>query len=67
MRDEVLAEWQTENGEPALAVHCHVSGGLAFGPPKLRDAIFRRESPGALEAFRRAVAMKALLCCSADT
>ena len=53
MRDEVLAEWQTENGELILAVHCHVSGGLVFVPAKLRDAIFRRELPGALEACRR--------------
>jgi len=52
MRDEVLAEWQTDQGEPILAVYCHVSGGLVFGPAKLRDAIFRRELPGALEAFR---------------
>jgi hypothetical protein len=52
MRDEVLAEWQTENGEPILAVYCHVSGGLVFGPAKLRDAIFRRELPCALEVFR---------------
>jgi hypothetical protein len=52
MRDEVLAEWQTDQGEPVLAVHCHVSGGLVFGPAKLRDAIFRRELPYALQAFR---------------
>jgi hypothetical protein len=52
MRDEVLAEWQTDQDEPLLAVHCHVSGGLVFGPAKLRDAIFRRELPYALQAFR---------------
>jgi hypothetical protein len=52
MRGEVLAEWQAENGELMLAVHCHVSGGLFFGAAKLRDAIFRRELPGVLEAFR---------------
>ncbi|NIS82652.1 MAG: hypothetical protein GTO14_21175 [Anaerolineales bacterium] len=52
MRDEVLASWdQGENG-PVLRVHCHVSGGLVFGSPSFRDAIFRRHMPLVLEAFR---------------
>jgi len=52
MRDEVLAEWRDEAGEPALHVYCHVSGGLVFGTAGFRYAIFRRELPLVLEAFR---------------
>lgn len=52
MRDEVLAEWQAGVGVPALHVHCHVSGGLVFGPAGWRDAIFSHELPLVLEAFR---------------
>jgi hypothetical protein len=52
MRDEVLAEWQEEDAGPALLVHCHVSGGLAFGGSGWRIAIFRRELPLVLEALR---------------
>jgi hypothetical protein len=52
MRDEVLAEWQVENSAPVLRVYCHVSGGLVFGTAGFRYAIFRRELPLVLEAFR---------------
>lgn len=52
MRDEVLAEWREEENEPSLHIHCHVSGGLVFGPARLRDAIFRRELPLVLEALQ---------------
>jgi hypothetical protein len=52
MRDEVLAEWRQGQDGPGLHVHCHVSGGLVFGSAGLRDAIFRRELPLVLEAFR---------------
>jgi hypothetical protein len=54
MRDEVLAEWREEgeNGERTLHVHCHVSGGLVAGPAGWRYAIFKRELPLVLEAFR---------------
>jgi hypothetical protein len=51
LRDEVLAEWREENG-PALHIHCHVSGGLVVGLAGWRDAIFQRELPLVLEAFR---------------
>ena len=51
MRDEVLAEW-ADDGEPALHVHCHVSGGIVAGTAAFRDTIFRRELPLVLEAFR---------------
>ena len=52
MRDEVLAEWVIGQGCTVLDVHCHVSGGIVFGWPSLRNAIFRRELPLALEAVR---------------
>lgn len=57
MRDEVLAEWVsgdlwTFGTGSELHVHCHVSGGLAAGSAGWRDAIFRRELPLVLEAFR---------------
>jgi hypothetical protein len=52
MRDEVLAEWREEENGPALHVHCHVSGGVVFGLAGWRDAIFQREVPLVLEAFR---------------
>jgi hypothetical protein len=51
MRDEVLAEWQTFEGNPLLYVYVYVG---QFGPviTAVRDAIFRRELPLALEAIR---------------
>ena len=52
MRDEVLAEWRRDGDGAALHVYCHVSGGLVFGSAEMRDAIFRRELPLVLEAFR---------------
>jgi len=52
MRDEVLAEWVAGASGPELHVFCHVSGGLLFGSASQRDAIFRRELPLVLEAFR---------------
>jgi hypothetical protein len=52
LRDEVLAEWCEEEDGPALHVYCHVSGGLVVGSARWRDAIFRRELPLVLEAFR---------------
>jgi len=52
LRDEVLAEWRQEEDGPTLHVHCHVSGGLVLGSAGWRYAIFRRELPLVLEAFR---------------
>ena len=51
MRDEVLAEWQTDEGNPLLYVYIYVG---PFGPAitAIRDAVFRRELPLALEAIR---------------
>jgi hypothetical protein len=53
MRDEVVAEWQTQDA-PALHVHCHVSGGIVVGPARWRDGIFRSHLPMVLRAFRHA-------------
>ena len=52
MRDEVLAEWRTNNGFPFLYVYVYVDG--QFGPTvsAVRNEIFRRELPLALEAIR---------------
>jgi hypothetical protein len=52
LRDEVLAEWLKDKDGLALHVHCHVSGGLVFGPAGWRYAIFQHELPLVLEAFR---------------
>jgi hypothetical protein len=51
MRDEVLAEWQEKNEEQYLMIYCHVCGGICFGWASLRNQIFRRELPLAIEAI----------------
>lgn len=49
MRDEVLAEWQTHEGSPFLYATVYVG---EYGPATaVRDAVFRRELPLALEAI----------------
>jgi hypothetical protein len=50
MRDEVLAEWKYDQEVPVLFGYVYVG---QFGPviTKVRDAIFRRELPLALEAI----------------
>jgi hypothetical protein len=50
MRDEVLGEWKMGN-PPTLHIHCHVSGGIVFGPAKWRDSIFKQHLPMVLEAI----------------
>lgn len=52
LRDEVLAEWRGGDDGAELHVHCHVSGGLVFGTAGWRYAIFQKELPLVLEAFR---------------
>jgi len=51
MRDEVLAEWQTYETNPFLYTYVYVG---QFDPliTSIRDTIFRRELPLALEAIR---------------
>lgn len=50
MRDEVLAEWQNFEGNPILYVNVYVGD---YGPKitAIRDSIFRKELPLALEAI----------------
>lgn len=50
MRDEVLAEWKHDKESPVLFGFVYVG---QFGPviTKIRDTIFRRELPLALEAI----------------
>lgn len=52
LRDEVLAEWRVKDEEPALHVHCHISGGLVFGLAGWRYEIFQHHMPQVLQAFR---------------
>lgn len=52
MRDEVLAEWRTNNGFPFLYVYVYVDGQFDPAVSAVRNAIFRRELPLALEAIR---------------
>jgi hypothetical protein len=52
MRDEVLAEWMGDYGQPSLHVYVHVSGGLAFGPAGWREKLIRNEMSFALKALR---------------
>ena len=51
MRDEVLAEWIEDEETYSLHIHCHVSGGLVFGPAGWRYGIFKRHLPMVIEAF----------------
>jgi len=52
MRDEVLAEWQINQGSTSLLVHCQLSGGMILGTASWRYQIFQRELPLVFEAFR---------------
>lgn len=52
MRDEVLAEWRANNGFPFLYVYVYVNGQFDPAVSAVRNAIFRRELPLALEAIR---------------
>lgn len=52
MRDEVLAEWRTYNGFPFLYVYVHVDGEFGSVGSAVRNEVFRRELPLALEAIR---------------
>jgi hypothetical protein len=52
MRDEVLGEWRTSDGENYLYVHVYVDGQFGESTAKIRNIIFVRELPLALEAIR---------------
>ena len=52
MRDEVLAEWRIYNEAPYLYVYVYVDGQFGPAASALRNTVFRRELPLALEAVR---------------
>jgi hypothetical protein len=52
MRDEVLAEWRSVNDCMILVVYVFVGGEDNPNIAEVRNAIFRRELPLALEAIR---------------
>lgn len=52
MRDEVLAEWRIMNNQYYLYVYLYVDGQFGPGAAAIRNTIFRRELPLALEAIR---------------
>jgi hypothetical protein len=52
MRDEVLGEWVKEEAEYFYSVYLHVDGQLGAGTTAIRNYVFRRELPLALEAIR---------------
>ncbi|TDL30592.1 hypothetical protein E2R51_17490 [Jeotgalibacillus sp. S-D1] len=52
MRDEVLAEWRIHNSQCYLWVYVYVGGQNESSALGVRNAIFRREMPLALEAIR---------------
>jgi hypothetical protein len=52
MRDEVLGEWLIEEESLRYYVYLHVDGQIGQGLTEIRNFIFRRELPLALEAIR---------------
>lgn len=51
MRDEVLGEWVQSGNQYILNVYLHVDGHLGIADTAIRNAIFRKELPLALEAI----------------
>ncbi len=52
MRDEVLGEWRMNQGFPFLYVYVYIDGQFDPAVSAMRNEIFRRELPLALEAIR---------------
>jgi hypothetical protein len=52
MRDEVLGEWIIEGKGLLYQVYLHVDGQFGSGVTAIRNSVFRRELPLALEAIR---------------
>ena len=52
MRDEVLAVWVSYQDHPALYVYVYVDGEFGPARARIRNQIFQRELPLALEAIR---------------
>ena len=52
MRDEVLGEWRIYNGISFLYLYVCIDGEVENANPEIRNEIFRREMPLAIEAIR---------------
>ena len=52
LRDEVLGEWRRDNGHFFLFVYVFVNGQMNSETSAIRNSIFRRELPLALQAIR---------------
>lgn len=52
MRDEVLGEWIENEGSKLYYVYLYVDGESDLGKTTVRNYVFRRELPLALEAIR---------------
>jgi hypothetical protein len=52
MRDEVLGEWVPNNGDYVYYVYLYVDSNFIPAFTAIRDAVFRRELPLALEGIR---------------
>lgn len=52
MRDEVLGEWLLKNNSYEYYVYLYVNGKFSSEIKAIRESIFRRELPLALEAIR---------------
>jgi hypothetical protein len=52
MRDEVLGEWINKDGKFLYYVYLYIDGRFDPGMSAIRNAVFRRELPLALEAIR---------------
>jgi hypothetical protein len=52
MRDEVLGEWAKTGGRYFFYVYLHLDGELGPTVTAIRNGVFRRELPLALEAIR---------------
>jgi len=52
MRDEVLAEWRINQESPFLYVYVYIDGQFDPMVSAMRNEVFRRELPLAIEAIR---------------
>lgn len=52
LRDEVLAEWREDDGYPFLYVYIFINGKNNSSVAEMRNEIFRRELPLALQAIQ---------------
>ncbi len=52
MRDEVLAQWQINNGVDEFHIYVHVSGGFVIRWAGMRDRILRHYLPHTIRVMR---------------